>query len=121
MKKNKVQYLNEIKELVKDNADYVAFIEAEIERIQKRAGKVAEMRAEKNGEKAGAYDEAIRQALADADRAITLAELVAGTGIEDATPGRVAYYAGKLVTAGEVEREKAKVGDRKVTVYKLAQ
>ena len=120
MKNNKitkVERFEAIREMVKDNEEYVAFLDA---RLQARAGKVAEKRNEKNAEKAGAYDEAIRQALEDAGRAITLAELVAATGIEGATPGRVAYYAGKLVNAGEVERDKAKVGDRKVTVYKLA-
>ena len=123
MKNNKitkVERFEAIREMVKDNEEYVAFLNAEIARLQARAGKVAEKRNEKNAEKAGAYDEAIRQALENAGRAITLAELVAATGIEGATPGRVAYYAGKLVNAGEVERDKAKVGDRKVTVYKLA-
>ena len=62
----------------------------------------------------------VKKALADADREITLAELVAGVDLEDVTPGRVAYYAGKLVKAEKIVRDKAKVGDRKVTVFKLA-
>lgn len=119
-KVTKVEKFEAIREMVKDNEEYVAFLNAEIARLQARAGKVAEKRNEKNAEKAVAYDEAIRQALANADRAVTLAELVAAIEIEGVTPGRVAYYAGKLVNAGEVERDKAKVGDRKVTVYKLA-
>jgi hypothetical protein len=119
-KVTKVEKFEAIKAFVADNPEYVKFLDAEIARLQARAGKVAEKRNEKNAEKAVAYDEAIRQALANADRAVTLAELVAAIEIEGVTPGRVAYYAGKLVNAGEVERDKAKVGDRKVTVYKLA-
>ena len=115
----KVEYLNAIKELVKDNEEYVAFLEAEAERIENRAAKAGAKRAEKNAEKAEAYECGIREALAKADRPITLAELVAGVGIEGATPGRVAHYVGKLVKAGEVARDKAKVDDRKVTVYKV--
>ena len=119
-KMTKVERLEAIREMVKDNEEYVAFLDAEIARLQARTGKVAEKRAEKNAEKAEEYKAAIAKALEDADRAITLAELVAGVGIEGATPGRVAYYAGKLVTEGTVERDKIKVEKRKVTVYKLA-
>ncbi len=120
MAKTKVEMFKEIKELVNKDEAYVAFLDAEIARLENRAGKVAEKRAEKNAEKAEAYTDAILEALKDADRAITLAELVAGTGIEGATPGRVAYYTGKLVGAGKVAKEKAKVDNRKVTVYTLA-
>jgi hypothetical protein len=116
----KVERFEAIREMVKDNEEYVAFLNAEIARLQARAGKVAEKRNEKNAEKADEYKVAIIKTLEDASRAITLAELVAGVGIEGATPGRVAYYAGKLVNAEAIERDKAKVGDRKVTVYKLA-
>lgn len=119
-KMTKVERFEAIREMVKDNEEYVAFLNAEIARLQARAGKVAEKRNEKNAEKADEYKVAIIKALEDVGRAITLAELVAGVGIEGATPGRVAYYAGKLVNAGAIERDKAKVGDRKVTIYKLA-
>lgn len=119
-KVTKVEKFEAIKGYVQDHPEYVEFLDKEIARLQARAGKVAEKRGEKNAEKAQAYQDFIHKALLDADRPITLAELVAATGIEDATPGRVAYYAGQLVKAGAVEREKAKVGDRKVTVYKLA-
>jgi len=116
----KVERFEAIKEMVKDNPEYVAFIDAEIERLKNRAGKVAEKRAEKNGEKRAEYEAAIIKALEDAGRAITVAELVAGVEIEGATPGRVAHYAGKLVNEDVITRDKAKVGDRKVTVYALA-
>lgn len=119
-KVTKVEKFEAIKGYVQDHPEYVEFLNKEIARLQARAGKVAEKRGEKNAEKAQAYQDFIHKALLDADRPITLAELVAATGIEDATPGRVAYYAGQLVKTGTVEREKAKVGDRKVTVYKLA-
>ena len=119
-KVTKVERFEAIKGYVQDYPEYVEFLDKEIARLQTRAGKVAEKRGEKNAEKAEEYKAAIAKALEEAGRAITLAELVAGVGLEGATPGRVAYYAGKLVNAGTVERDKAKVGDRKVTVYKLA-
>lgn len=114
----KVEKFEAIKELVKDNEAYVAFLDAEIARLEGRAAKVKEKRAEKNAEKAAAYREAIVDALEKAGRPITLAEL--GMEIEDATPGRVAYYAGKLVKEGAILRDKAKVEGRKVTVYDIA-
>ena len=117
----KIEKLEAIKNYVNDNEDYVKFLDAEIARIKNRAAKANEKRAEKTAEKGAAYTEAIRKALADAGRAITLAELVAGTGIEDATPGRVTYYTKGLVDAGEVVKDKAKVGDKKVTTYALAE
>ena len=119
-KVTKVERFEAIKGYVQDHPEYVEFLDKEIARLQARAGKVAEKRGEKNAEKAEEYKAAIAKALEDAGRAITLAELVAGVGIEGATPGRVAYYAGKLANEGALEREKAKVENRKVTVYKLA-
>lgn len=116
----KVEKLNAIKEMVKDNAEYVEFLDREIERLTGRAAKVAEKRAEKNEAKREDYEGAIYNALVEAGRAITLAELVAGTALEDATAGRVAYYAGKLVKAGKIAKDKAKVDGRKVTVYEVA-
>lgn len=110
-----------IRELVKDNPAYVEFIDKEIAKLDNRAEKVAKKRAEKNGDKAKVYTEAIIRALEDAGRAITLVELVAAVNIEGATPGRVAYYTGKLVNAGEVVKEATKVGERlKIMSYALA-
>ena len=120
VKVTKVEKLEAIKGLVKEYPDYVEFLDAEIARLNTRAGKVAEKRAEKNTEKRDEYERAILGALEHAGRAITLAELVAGINIEDVTPGRVAYYAGQLVKAGQVTREKAKVEGKKVTIYAIA-
>lgn len=120
MAKTKVEKFNEIKELVKDNPAYVEFLDAEIARLENRAGKVAEKRTAKNAEKAAEYKEAVMAALEDAGRAITLPELVAAIDIKGVTPGRVAYYAGKLINDGAVTRAKAKVDKRKVTTYELA-
>ena len=121
VKVTKVEKLEAIKGLVQEYPDYVEFLDAEIARLNARAGKVAEKRAEKNVEKRDEYEGAILGALEHAGRAITLAELVAGVNIEDVTPGRVAYYAGQLVKAGQVTREKAKVDGKKVTIYAIAQ
>lgn len=119
-KMTKVENFEAIKALVADNPEYVAFLDAEIARLNGRAARVGEKRAEKAAEKGEFYRGAILKALEDAGREITLAELVGGLDIEEVTPGRVAYYAGKLVNEGKVARDKAKVDNRKVTVYKLA-
>lgn len=119
-KVTKVERFEAIKGYVQDYPEYVEFLDKEIARLKGRAGRVAEKRGEKNAEKAEEYKAAITKALEEAGRAITLAELVAGVGLEGATPGRVAYYAGKLANEGVLERDKAKVENRKVTVYKLA-
>lgn len=120
VKVTKVEKLEAIKGLVQEYPDYVEFLDAEIARLNARAGKVAEKRAEKNTEKRDEYEVAILGVLENAGRAITLAELVAGINIEDVTPGRVAYYAGQLVKTGAVTREKAKVEGKKVTIYAIA-
>lgn len=120
-KMTKVEKFEAIKGYVQDHPEYVAFLDKEIARLQARAGKVAEKRNEKNNEKAKLYEEAIVKALEDACRPITLVELVGGIEIEGATPGRVAYYAGNLVDAGMIIRDKIKVDGRKVTTYDIAE
>ena len=103
---------------VADNAEYVAFIDAEIARIDARNEKVKAKRAAKTGEAGEAIRAAAIEALENAGRAITLAELVAAV---DATPGKVAYHIRPLVADGTIIKEKAKVGDRKIMTYKIAE
>ena len=81
-KVTKTEKFETIKTYVADYPEYVEFLDAEIARLKNRADKVAEKRGEKNAEKAEAYKAAIAKALEDAGRPITLAELVAGVGLE---------------------------------------
>jgi len=120
-KMTKVEKFEVIKGYVQDHPEYVEFLNKEIARLQARAGKVAEKRAEKNGAKADEYKTAIIKVLEDACRPLTLVELVGGIEIEGVTPGRIAYYAGKLVDAGMIVRDKVKVDGRKVTTYDIAE
>lgn len=119
-KVTKVERFEAIKDYVAEYPEYIEFLDKEIARLKGRATRVAEKRTEKNTAKAGEYKAAIAKALEEAGEAITLPELVARVEIEGATPGRVAYYAGKLVGEGAIERAKAKDEKRKVTTYKLA-
>ena len=113
----KREYFEKIKGIVVENADLVAFVEKEIEKIDNRNEKAKAKRVAKAGNIADAIAKAVIEALETAGRAITLAELVAAT---DYPAGKVAYYIRTLVAEGVIVKEKAKVGDRKIMTYKLA-
>ena len=102
----------------KADAEYIEFIDAEIKRIDERNAKVKDKRAAKTADAAAAIQEAAIAALEDAGRAITLAELVAAVGYP---AGKVVYHIRPLVAAGAIIKEKAKVGDRKIMTYKVAE
>ena len=110
---------NAIKELVKDNADFVAFIEKEIAALDAKAGTAKAKRTAKSAEAAVEIREMATKALEDAGRPITLPELV---GAMDGayTAAKVTYYIRDLIDNGVIVKEKAKVGDRKIMTYKLA-
>ena len=117
---NKRENLVAIMELVRDNAEYVAFLENEIAKIDNRKAKEKEKRAERVGE-AGAIirDDAVK-VLENAGRPITLAELVAGITLIDKTPNKVIYHIRPLVEDGTIVKAKVKIDDRKLTTYALA-
>lgn len=117
----KREYFEGIKEFVKDNETYVTFLDAEIERIDKRAAKGKETRAAKTAFAGDAIREAVLKALEDAGRPITLPELAAAVEIEGVTPNKIVYHIRPCVERGEIIKEKAKVGDRKVMTYALGE
>ena len=119
-KKVKRDYWVEIKEMLAD-AEAIEFIDKEIARIDAHAAKVKEKRDEKGNEAAVAIREGAIKVLEDAERPITLAELVAGIDFEDKTPGKVTYYIRELVDNGAIIKAKAKVGDRKIMTYAIAE
>lgn len=113
----KREYFEKIKGIVAENAELIAFVNAEIAKIDNRNEKAKAKRVAKTGDAAVTIANAAIEALETAGRAITLAELVAAT---DYPAGKVAYYIRPLVEAGTIVKEKAKVGDRKIMTYKLA-
>ena len=113
----KREYFEKIKTMVTENAELTAFVEKEIEKIDNRNEKAKAKRVAKAGNIADAIAKAVIEALENAGRAITLAELVAAT---DYPAGKVTYYIRPLITEGVIVKEKAKVGDRKIMTYKVA-
>lgn len=116
---NKREKLVAIMELVKDNAEYVAFLEKEIAKVDNRDAKAKEKRAEKVGEAGEVIRLDAVKVLQDAGRPITLAELVAGITLIDKTPNKVIYHIKPLVDNGTIVKAKVKIGDRKLTTYAL--
>ena len=114
----KREYFEKIKAMVTENAELTAFVEKEIEKIDNRNEKAKAKRVAKTGDIADAIAKAVIEALENAGRAITLAELVAAT---DYRAGQVSYYIRPLVAEGVIVKEKAKVGDRKIMTYKVAE
>lgn len=117
---NKRENLVAIMELVKDNAEYVAFLENEIAKIDNKKAKEKEKRAERVGEAGAIIREDAVKVLEDAGRPITLAELVAGITLIDKTPNKVIYHIRPLVEDGTIVKAKIKIDDRKLTTYALA-
>lgn len=119
MEKTKREYFDEIKVAVADNADLVAFIDAEIARIDNRNAKAKAKRAEKTA--AGdALRDAIAKLINDADEPVT-AEALANALVNkfpEVTKAKVTYRATQLVKAGEIYKVTIKVGEgRKAVAY----
>ena len=74
---------------------------------------------EKSAEAGTAIREGAVRVLGEADRPITMAELVAGIDLEYATPAKVAYYIKALVDDGTVVKVPEKVDNRKIMTYAL--
>ena len=117
---NKRENLVAIMELVKDNAEYVAFLKNEIAKIDNRKTREKKKRAERVGEAGVIIREDAVKVLEDAGRPITLAELVAGITLIDKTPNKVIYHIRPLVEDGTIVKAKIKIDDRKLTTYALA-
>ena len=105
-----------IREMVKDNAEYVEFLNKEIARLETRGEKAKAKRTEKAAENAEAARAAIVKALEDAGRAVTLAELAVAA---DMTAAKVVYYTRGLVDEGRVVKEPVKIDKRKIMTYRV--
>ena len=116
-KKTKREYFEELKTIVANDADLVAFIDAEIARIDNRNVKAKEKRAEKAAE-GDALRDAVKEA---ADGVITPEEvaavITANGDFEDVTKSKVTYRATQLVKAGEIYKVEVKADGRKFVAY----
>ena len=119
-KKTKREYFEELKTIVANDADLVAFIDAEIARIDNRNVKAKEKRAEKAAE-GDALRDAVKEAIVNADGVITpeeVAAVIAANGdFEDVTKSKVTYRATQLVKAGEIYKVEVKADGRKFVAY----
>lgn len=107
-----------IKNYVAESPELVDFLNKEIVALDNKRSKAKAKRAEKSGNDAEMIKSYIIEALKDAGRAITMPEIVGGS---EYPTGKVVYYMAKLVKDEIVVKDKAKIGERKVMTYKLAE
>lgn len=102
-KMTKVQMFEAIKEVeaVKANADYVAFIDHEIELLKKKA---TNKKATKNQVENEGYKATILEILANNPDGLTATEVWASSGLTQITSQRVVSLLSKMVGDGTVVR-----------------
>lgn len=116
-------YFNMIKDELADNADIVAFCNKEIAAIDHKALKAKERAAAKAAEGDALLD-AVYEVLTD--EAMTVADILAAINVEDATAGKVANRASRLVRDGKAVKSTVTVTAedggkaRKLVAYTLA-
>ena len=116
-KKNRRDYFEEIKAIVAGNEDLVAFVDAEIAKIDNRAAKEKEKRAEKRAQ-GDELTAAVESFIVDNDGPITAQEIADGLEGEDITKAKVIYRATQLVKAGKIFKVTVKTEDgRKAVAY----
>lgn len=96
--------------------DLVAFVEAQIALLDKKAAKAKETAAAKK-----VADPLIDVVLAGVtDELSTVADIVARIGGEDVTAAKASYRLNKLAEAGTIVKDTVKVDKRTLVAYKLA-
>lgn len=116
-KKNRRDYFEEIKAIVAEDEELVAFVDGEIAKIDNRAAKEKEKRAEKRAQ-GDELQAAVKAYIQDADGAVTAQEIADEIEGEDVTKAKVTYRATQLVKAGEIFKVTVKTEDgRKVVAY----
>lgn len=123
-KKTKAMYFAELREMVIDavedqerQAEFVEFIDKQLEAIEKRKAAAAE-RAEKKKAEPDELSKAIFAQLGE--NLATVDEIVAALGDEGATRNKVTSRLGKMVKAGTVVKETVRIDDSKRMAYRLA-
>ena len=124
VKKTKAMYFAELREMVEnwvdreDRDDLIAFIDKQVETLEKRKASAAE-RAERKRAESDAMTDAILAQIGD--ELITVDEIVLALDSEDVTRNKVTARLGKLVKAGLVTKEMVKVEGNKRMAYRLAE
>ena len=116
-KKTRKDYFEEIKAIVAEDQDLVAFVDGEIAKIDARNEKEKAKRAEKRaqGDELQAAVKAFIQNHEGAVTAQVIADEIEG---EDVTKAKVTYRATQLVKAGEIFKVTVKTEDgRKAVAY----
>lgn len=124
VKKTKAMYFAELREMVMDvvkdeekQYELIAFIDKQIETLEKRKVAAAE-RAEKKRAESDAMTDAILAQIGD--ELITVDEIVLALDSEEVTRNKVTARLGKLVKAGMIVKEAVKVEGNKRMAYRLA-
>lgn len=121
-KKTKAMYFEELRELVlttvtdaEKQAEYVEFIDKQIEALDKRKAAAA-ARAEKKKAESDALTDAIYELITD--KLVTVDEITVAFDDEEVTRAKVTARLGKLVNAGLIEKESVKVDGKKRMAYR---
>ena len=116
-KKNRRDYFEEIKAIVAEDEELVAFVDGEIAKIDNRAAKEKEKRAEKRAQ-GDELQAAVKAYIQGHDGAVTAQVIADEIEGEDVTKAKVTYRATQLVKAGEIFKVTVKTEDgRKVVAY----
>lgn len=121
-KKTKAMYFEELRELVlttvtdaEKQAEYVEFINKQIEALDKRKAAAA-ARAEKKKAESDALTDAIYELITD--KLVTVDEITVAFDDEEVTRAKVTARLGKLVNAGLIEKEPVRVDGKKRMAYR---
>lgn len=121
-KKTKAMYFEELRELVlttvidaEKQAEYVEFIDKQIEALDKRKAAAA-ARAEKKKAESDALTDAIYELIGD--KLVTVDEITVAFDDEEVTRAKVTARLGKLVNAGLIEKESVRVDGKKRMAYR---
>lgn len=124
VKKTKVMYFTELREMVMDvvkdeekQDELVAFIDKQIETLEKRK-EAAATRAAKKKEESDALTEEILGMIGE--DLVTVDEIVVAINREDVTRNKVTARLGKLFKNGAIVKETVKVDGNKRMAYRLA-
>ena len=116
-KKTRKDYFEEIKAIVAEDQDLVAFVDGEIAKIDARNEKEKAKRAEKRAQ-GDELQAAVKAFIQGTDGAVTAQDIADEIEGEDVTKAKVTYRATQLVKAGEIYKVTVKTEDgRKAVAY----